>query len=379
MADFLNDALAALYRGTDAVSTVYLDCSAHTSAPKHALDHQHDAVRQALARAGAPAADQDAIEELLEPPTGVSGAVSRFLIVQNGRVEVDELLPGEPLDEGVSAYGPVPKLVPLLRHRPKAFSYVVAEVGRDGGEIRLYRHSQVRPLSERVIEGDTEYLTKVHTGGWSQERYQRDAEETWKRNEGQLAEAIDQVVRDNAAELLIVSGDVRARQLLIGQLSPASRAVLAVVSSHTRPEGASAIALEEDLQRNITEILVRDKNRALERLAAEAGRNDGLSENGISGVIPALQRSQVDTLVVAPGSLAGRTLVALTREPWVTEAAEDGLGAEELARVEAVDALVRAAVLTKATVVIAEPAEIQSDEGVAALLRWPSAPLTPAA
>ena len=240
MADFANDALAALYRRTDAVSTIYLDCSAHTSEPRHVAGHQRDAVRRRLAEAGAPQADLDAIDELLELPTGVSGAVSRFLIVRQGAIEVDELLPGEPLAEQLVTYGPVPSLVPLIRHRPRAFSYVVAEVGRDGGEIRLFRHSQVRPITERSIQGETDYLTKVHAGGWSQEHYQRDAEETWKRNEGQLAQAIDEVVHDNAAELLVIAGDIRARQLLVAQLNPASRAVLAVVPSHTRPEGASA-------------------------------------------------------------------------------------------------------------------------------------------
>jgi len=224
------------------------------------------------------------------------------------------------------------------------------------------------------VQGDTEFLTKTQSEDdfLANGRYQHHTEEVWKRNEGLVAEAIDEVVRDSGAELLVVTGDVRARQLLIEALSPATLKILTVVPANTRPGGATTDELDADLHRHIASILAADEYDALTRL--ETGRNDGLSEIDQAAVIRGLQQSQVDVLIIAPGTMGDSTLIALDRGPWVAASSEDALGAGELGSVPAADALVRAAILTDARVVVASPSELPAGASACAILRWPTLP-----
>ncbi|MGO4690280.1 baeRF2 domain-containing protein [Glaciibacter sp. 2TAF33] len=381
MADFGNDALSDLYRRRDDVSTAYVDVSQDASDARRTSPTRLRAVRDTLSQAGAPTADTDAIAEILEQPPGVASPVSRFIVVRSGEVEVSEVLPGQPMGERILNYGPLPAMIPLLKHRPRDLRYVVAEVGRDGGEIRLYRLSRVQPLWRRDMTGDTQFITKVHAGGWSNKGFQRDAEETWKRNEGELAEVIDRLVRENRVELLVVAGDVRARQLLVDQLAPASRAVLAVVHTNTRPEDASNSALEAEVKKQLIAILAREEDDALNQLVADSNREGGRAEVGVGAVVHALQQGQVEALILCATGLAEKTLLALTAEPWVATAPEDALGAGSLGRVAAADALVRAAVLCGARVFVVDAEQLPERVSVGALLRWQTGPdlLGPAA
>ncbi|MEB0003126.1 Vms1/Ankzf1 family peptidyl-tRNA hydrolase [Cryobacterium sp. 10I1] len=368
MADFGNEGLAELYRRPGSASTVYVDVTQDREDPRRTSSLRHRSVREALADAGAPEADADIVIDRIEEPPGRPGKVSRLLVVRDGLIELDELLPGEPLGELIVSHGPVPCLLPLLIQRPRDLTYIIAEVGRDGGEIRQFRLSRTGAVAEEEIEGDTEYITKVQGGFLSNSRYQRDTEEIWKRNEGQIADAIDEMVRTSGAELLMLTGDVRARQLLVAQLAPASRDILAVVPTNTRPGGATTDELEADLDRHLAAILAQDEYDALERL--DTGRDEGLAEADFAAVVRELQQGQVEVLLLASGALPEATLLALDREPWVASTEADALGAAVLGAVPAADALVRAALLTDARVVVVSPGELPGGSGAAALLRW---------
>lgn len=374
MADFGNEGLTALYRRAGSASTVYADVTQDTSDPRRTGTIKQRTVREALMDAGAPEVDASVIVDLLEEPPGIGGSVSRLLVVREGAVEVNELLPGEPLAELMVTYGPVPALIPLLIQRPRDLCYVVAEVGRDGGEIRQFRLSRVQPVAHRAVRGDTEFLTKVQSEDafLANGRYQHHTEEIWKRNEGLVAAAIDEIVRDSGAELLVVTGDVRARQLLIDQLSTATVKILTVVPANTRPGGATTDELDADLHRHIDSILAADEHDAL--VGLETGRNDGLAETDLAAVIRSIQQGQVDVLIIAPSTMDDDTLIALDREPWVATSSEETLGAGELGAVRAADALVRAAILTDARVVVASSSEIPDGSSACAILRWSTVP-----
>ena len=370
MADFGIDGLADLYRRPGSVSSAYVDVTQDAQNPRRTSSLRQRTVREALTAAGAPEIDASTIIELIEEPPGVGGPMGRLMVVRQGVVEVNEVLSGEPLSELLVSYGPVPSLIPLLIHRPRDLSYVVAEAGRDGGEVTLYRLSRSQPVAKVRVKGDTEFLTKVGSEDdfLANGRYQHRTEEVWKRNEGQIAAAIDEVVRDSKAELLVLTGDVRARQLLVDQLSPASREVLHVVPTNTRPGGAAQDGLEEELHRNIAAVIAEEEHEALERLGT--GRGNGLSEIDFAAVVRALQQSQVEVLLLIPDRMPEETLIALDREPWLAATSVDALGAGELGAVPAADALIRAAVLTDARVMVLSGAELPAETSTAALLRW---------
>ncbi|WP_227497019.1 baeRF2 domain-containing protein [Planctomonas psychrotolerans] len=364
--------LADLYRRPGSWTSVYVDVSDDVTNAKRA-SHQRS-FRATLQDAGAPPADIDAVERLLDSPTGVGGPLCRFLLLRDGEVEVNELLQGAPLLPEIASHGTVPELLPLLRHRPLDLSYVVAEVGRDGGEIRLHRLGRIGPVSEESVVGRTDFLSKVQVGGWSQARYQHHTEEIWKHNAGDLATVLDRIVLEHSVALLLLSGDIRARQLLAEQLSPAARGVLSTVNSHTRPDGAADDDLVHRLAAELDGILERHEADALDRLAEREGQGDGLGITGLEGVVPALQQAQVDTLLLCPDDLAERTLLALDAEPWVAAHDGDTLTAGVLGEIPAASAMVRAAILTDAQVLLVDPKHVPGDVPVGATLRWPTAP-----
>jgi hypothetical protein len=372
MTDAVHSTLAEFYRSDAPLTTVYADASEDTNDPHHTRELRRRALRDELSAAGAPDADLAAIDEILTRPSHVGGPVSHFLVIRNGEVLVQELLPGQPRAEHAVSYGLVPGLLPLLAHRPRDLSYLVVEANREGGVVKLFRLGSAAPESEQEIEGETEQIRKVQLGGWSHRRFQQHAEETWKRNEGQIAESIDELVRTEKVELVLISGDVRATQLLRDQLSSAAQKVAVLVAGNTRAEGSSGEPVAHELETRLAELLALEEREALDRLAQETASTGGLGEVGLGAVVHALQQSQVDTLLVSQRLLADRTLLALATEPWVATAPEETLGATVVGHVPAADALVRAALLTDARVIAVGDQELQ--QGVAALLRWPTGP-----
>ena len=216
----------------------YVQASTGTVDTLEAGDVLPGNVRTALAAQGASNADLDAMEEAVRPAAGEPSRVSRFVLVRQGAVAIDELLPGPPVVPERISVDAIADLLPLVKHRPEVFPYVVAEVSRDEGEIRLHPAGRQDASDTREIHGSSENLSKVPGGGWSQGQFQHRTEEIWRRNADQLAEEIGRTVRDSHARLLIVAGDIRARGLVVDQLSEAGRAVLTILESHTRTPGA---------------------------------------------------------------------------------------------------------------------------------------------
>ena len=372
MSDGVHSMLAELYRSGAPLTAVYADASEDTNDPHRTRELRRRALREELAAAGAPDSDLDVVDEILSRPSHVGGPVSHFLVIRDGEVLVQELLPGQPRAERAVSYGLVPGLLPLVAHRPRDLSYVVVEANREGGVVKLFRLGGSAPESEQEIEGETEQIRKVQLGGWSHRRFQQHAEETWKRNEAQIAESIDELVRTEKVELILISGDVRAQQLLRDQLGSAAQKVAVLVAGNTRAEGSSDEPLEHEIETRVAELLALEERAALDRLAQETASTGGLGETGLGAVVHALQQSQVDTLLVSQRLLADRTLLALATEPWIATAPEETLGATVVGHVPAADALVRAAVLTDAKVLAMGDQELP--QGVAALLRWPTGP-----
>ncbi|WP_026545116.1 Vms1/Ankzf1 family peptidyl-tRNA hydrolase [Arthrobacter sp. 35/47] len=371
--------LAELYRKPGPWVTVYTDASTGTVDSLHADDVRPENIATALEAAGASKDDRKAVAEALrQSAKGMPDPVARLIVAANGTVELDQFLPGPlALPEFTSVNG-VPNLCPLLWHRPDDFAYVVAEVGRDGGEVHLRRANDLQDANMLHIEGDTENLKKVPGGGWSQGRYQHRTENIWKANAADIAGEIDRVVRSSRARLLIVAGDIRARNLVAEQLSEQSKEILSVVESHSRTEGADKEAYAQEIEKRVAECIARRQTQLLERLNNQKGRPNPESAEGIGSVVHALQQAQVDTLFLETAGLNGHRLLALDAEPWTAEIDGETAGAGVLGEVQAPSSLLRAAVLTDAEVALF-PSGALDGGPVAALLRWPVGPPVPTA
>ncbi|MFC6258301.1 Vms1/Ankzf1 family peptidyl-tRNA hydrolase, partial [Kocuria oceani] len=322
---------AELFKSTGPWCTVYTDISTGTVDSLHAIDVLPENICRELEQQGASKADLAAVEAAVRPAEGVPDPVCRYLLVRDGTVEIDEVLPGPLAGRGVLEVGEVPDLTPLFRHRPDDFPYVVAEVGRDGGEICLEYASRARALDEQQIEGETEHLKKFPGGGWSQGRWQRHTEDVWRRNTEQVAEQIDKVVAGSGAQLVVLAGDLRARGLVEEQLSKAARALVSVVDANTRAEGSQSADFAHQVEGRVAEVIAHRQHELLERLAEQRGRPDPTAVSGIEPVVAALQQAQAETLLIDDTHLdAEQELLALDAEPWIAVTESEAVGARVL-------------------------------------------------
>ncbi|RWZ53073.1 hypothetical protein ELQ90_03880 [Labedella phragmitis] len=395
--------LAGLLRSTEPVSVVYTDASGDQENPGRFAELRARGIAARLEDHGAPHADIEAVEDLLSRTTGAPSPVSRFLVVRGGEVLVDEVLAGEPVVPERVAYGPVPDITPLVRHRPADIAFVVAEVQRDSATISLRRTARVGAVSEDRLEGREDAVHKFGGGGWSHLRYQRHSEEVWRQNEAEVAEHIEKLVAEHAPAFVIVGGDVRAVQKLEGELTEPSASLTTTVVANIAPEGSSDDVLESEIDRLIGEHVERDLAAALDLLRA-GGPGSRTSATGVGEVVAALQQSQVEILILGAPSGTDSTVLALDGAPWVATAPEETFGAAVLARAPTDLGLTRAALLTDARVLVLTDddrprdddrlrAESYAAEGAdpdvdaarpsdvrtpAAVLRWATGPDTPA-
>jgi hypothetical protein len=368
-----------MYRQPGPWCTVYTDASTGTVDSLHADDVRPDNIMEALRQAGAAKQDlKAAAEALRRSAKGIPDPVSRLILIRDGAVALDEFLPGRPVMSETVAVEPVPNLTALVRHRPEEFPYVVAEVSRDGGEICLRYANQNG--SERIteVEGETLHLNKVPGGGWSQGRYQHHTENVWRANASEIAVEIDRIVRSCHARLVVIAGDIRARNLVAEQVSDGTRQLVTLVDSHTRTDGADPEALARQVEQRVAETLAAHQQQLMERLNVQQGQANPESAVGIGAVVAALQQAQVGTLMLDSSAWDGETLLALDAEPWVASSSADTAGAGTLGEVSAQAALLRAAALTDADVAMFPSGALDSHR-IAALLRWPVGPAAPAA
>lgn len=350
--------------------TVYHDASMGTADPRGTAAARRRSVLDRLRAAGVPANHLTVVEDALGGTDGVPSPLTRYVLVRDGQVVCNLVTPGAPTGPELAEAGPIPHLLPLLSARPGEIVYLVVEAGRDGGDVSLYRSSQVAPQVTEQTQGRTDVIHKFGGGGWAHLRYLHHTEEIWKQNETELAAVVDRLVLEHRPRVLVVSGDVRARQLLIDRLAPASRDLVAQLNAHTRADGASEETLQNFVDAQLDRIATGDRDADLDRLRQELGRDGGSAEHGVGSLVHALRQAQVDVLFLDPAVLADRRLLALDGEPWVATAPEDAAPAGILGPVPAAEALARAAALTDANVRLVTGLD---RSGAAALLRWSSA------
>ncbi len=347
--------------------TVHVGASTGTVDSLEAMDLLDERIQETLAAAGAGKDDVAAAAAVTWRAEGVPAPCSRFVLISGGEVRINEVLPGEPPMEVIDA-GSIPNVVPLLQMRGTGFIYAVVEAERAEAEMRLYRSGAAEPLAHEEVYGDTENLKKVPGGGLSQGRYQDRTEEIWRRNAGEMAAVVDAAVTDYHAGLVIVSGDVRARQLLLDELGAAAAALARVIDMNSRPAGSDKDKFDTEVRRVVAEEVAARQRATLERLA---GADTEYRASGWGEVIRALQLAQVETLVLETGALADKTALALDAPPWIATTDEDALSTRVLGRAPGPASLVRAALLTDADVELEAPGALGSHAPVAGVLRWP--------
>jgi hypothetical protein len=160
---------------------------------------------------------------------------------------------------------------------------------------------------------------KTSVGGWSQDRYQRSVEEAWAENAKALAAEVIQAARRVSARHVIVSGDVRARMLLMGDLPKALQESAAVLEEEVTADSQAMAEAADRALSSWEDALVRERFDDWQAQLAH-----GRGAQGLARTLAAFEEGQVSDLFVVddPSSTAtvwvgpGGADVAATQEEF---------------------------------------------------------------
>jgi hypothetical protein len=339
---------------------------------EHALD-QIDArwtsIRHELERHDLDPSLVEQVGERLRENTHLEGEVRRTIVASGDEVVFDDVQAAHSMWPETVEVADLPDLTGWLRIADQEIPFLLVQVDRTGGDIDFYR-ALARPRSEHEsVEGASYYIRKVPQGDWAQKQFQRGAEELWKKNAREVADAITTLAGQHRPRAILVGGDVRAVQELTDALE-ASDVPVVRLQSGGRAQGTSQKALWEEVSVVLADLDAHAEKEIADQLVKAAGRDAGAAI-GTDAVLDALVRQQVDRLVLDLDEAAAKTVRPSRHEGLVLP--EPALGADELP----VDRVVVAAAALSSSKLSLLPAELipalggaGNAEGVAALLRW---------
>lgn len=184
-----------------------------------------------------------------------------------------------------------PHVFPLERLADQYQSYAALVVNTNAARLYVFSAG----AAERQITVKNKKGKRVSAGGWSQARYQRRVENLHTKHMKEVADAVERLVREENIARVLVGGDDVALPLLREQLSPATRELLTEVG------GVDMKTPETEVFRvTLDAFREADHQSDQERVEAllNAYRSSGLATVGLAGVRAALERGQVDRLLV---------------------------------------------------------------------------------
>jgi hypothetical protein len=266
--------------------------------------------------------------------------------------------------------------MPLAVARGERVPWLRVLVDRTGADLTAMATSG-EVLGSWTVQGSSQYpihkarLHKSRPGRWSTPRYERAVEENWERNAADVAAEVTMLTEQVSPEVVVVAGDVRARQLLLERLP--AQLFGRVVETEV---GSRALGAAEDPLDQVTAEAVRQL--ASERVAVAVDRLcEGDHRYGVSGfapVVEALRQAQVETLLLIddPSSTAklwiGPEPTQLTND--VAELRAEGVAEPLRERADA--AILRALAATDAELVLVDPGRVELTGGIGAVLRYPN-------
>ena len=287
--------LRPLFGETGDYVSVYLDTDRSHENALTAIELRWHAARQRLAEAGASPASLDAAAAVAGAPGEARGYA---VFARAGAVTFTGALDAPPRRE-IARLAPLPHLMPLLAQRRPPIPHLRVSATRVGGEIVAVGGSGQGWRD--WVSGQQWPVHKTSVGGWSEHRYQRSVEETWDENAKTLAAEVNAVAGRIGARHVIVSGDVRARSLLLGHLATPLRESATVVDEEV---SADSQAMTEAADRALAEWAGR---HCRERFGDwQARLAHGLAVQGLARTMAAFRDGQVSDLFLAddPSSTA---------------------------------------------------------------------------
>jgi peptide subunit release factor 1 (eRF1) len=357
------DRLASVEAGPFPVISLYLNLQPN----EHGRDQFEPFLRKELADrvstfpASGPERDsltRDA-DRIRDYVGSVDPAVNGLALFASSGADLFEAIPlAAPVDEHRLYVSSLPHLYPLARLLDQYPRYAALVADTHSARIFVFAANSVE-RTEQIENTKTKHHKR---GGWSQARYQRHTENFHVHHVKEVVETLARIVRDDAIQTVLVSGDDVVRPLLREHMpKEIADRVLETESLDIRTP------LHEVLSTTMTTLREQDATTDRERVDELIGayRGSGLACVGIEAVRRAFELGQVDELIVpaSPQTIAGA-------------AANTGVGenadvAERTPEERAADELVVQARNTSAKIRFIEDASLLAPiGGVGAFLRF---------
>ena len=303
--------LRPLYEETGDYVSVYLDTDRSHENALTAIELRWNAARQRLAEAGAGQPLLDAAAAV----TGAPGAARGYAVfARAGAVAFTGTLDAPPRRE-IARLAPLPHLMPLLAQRRPPIPHLRVSATRVGGEIVAIGGSGKGWRD--WVSGQDWPVHKTSVGGWSEPRFERSVEETWDENAKKLATEVNAAAGRIGAQHVIVSGDVRARSLLIEHLSTPLRTSADVLGEEV---SADSQAMTEAADRALSDWAGRHCRERFDDWQAKLAH--GLAVQGLAQTMAAFRNGQVSDLFLADDPTS-------TAAAWIGPAGNDLAASKE--------------------------------------------------
>ncbi len=360
-------ALREVVRDPQPVAWVYLGLD---SLGEDERDLRRRTVLERIAADGAPQPAIDAVSIRLQTTSEAPLTLSLF-VSADGTVLHSQAVPRDGLPDAAGWTAP-PPLVPLLARAQGRPPYVLVVIDRAGAELSSSAGGDALVRTE-TVEGPDDEIERNAPGGWqglTQGRYQHRAEDSWMHNARHVAAATVARIAEVGAQVLVVSGDVRAEQLLLESLPPLPGVLIRHINGSRAADGSQA-GRRERVEEAIRDA-VAEQNRLVLKVLQENLEPGGRGVSGWADTVDALAAGRVAMLLVSEGRGDGRRV-------WFGAGATDVFRDHEAAAltrrpVQAgglVDVAVRAALLSGARVrVLPEGTAGAPRDGIGAVCRF---------
>ncbi|GIF78355.1 baeRF2 domain-containing protein [Asanoa siamensis] len=358
-------------------ASVYLDASRSDESGGREVDLRWRALADQLAEQGADQPTIDVIGDTIASYPTQEGRYGLAAFARAGRVALVEPMNAPPAADE-ARYTEIAHAMPLVAFRGEDIPYVRVVVDRAGADLEGLAVATTPRLREvdREVRGREQYpLHKAHIGGEDRMGDNNRVSEIWKRNAGDVAGATAELAEAVGAEVVVVGGDVRTIPMFVDKLPRRWQERTVRTDAGSRAAGADEGALDDVTIQAIADVADRHTQEAIDRFQVQ--RAEDVAASGLPGVVSALQRRQVETVLLVNDLSSTDTLFVGRDDPSLVAVDAETLraeGVEDPLRVRADQALLRAITGTDAALVLVGPDEVPLEHGIGATMRWADRP-----
>ncbi|MPZ74834.1 MAG: hypothetical protein GEU74_16755, partial [Nitriliruptorales bacterium] len=306
--------------------------------------------RELIDRLSADGADRAILQSLQrvrdEPPAGVEESNGRVVVANRDGVVFDELT--DVVEHDGARLASLPHIAPYLRRLAGSCRQVVVVADSAGADVHEYllpgaQRGQPAPVdSAHVVGSSVLPLHKPRNGHLAHRRIQQRVDEAAHSNAADVIEHLRGVVARFQPSVVVLAGQVRARQEIRHQL-PAELADLVTEarSGGTGP-GESASALHDELVDIATSAAADHAEETAEEFGGRLERR--LAVQGVAETASAAVLDAVDTLLFEQGVPVTAQLLIGPKPQQLGSRVDQlaALGAADPQPADAADALLRA-------------------------------------